>query len=103
MRIGSGLQSHFIAGTKGGPRPSPDERAIGLCLGRISKLPPDSGLALRFVGAFSPKTTAALSGCQLELVDGQLIFRAPAARETMMSEMPRKRFASLARRLKRTH
>ena len=81
---------------EGRTAPSPDERAIGLLSWEDQQSATRFGLALRFVGAFSPKTTAALSGCQLELVDGQLIFRAPAARETMMSEMPRKRFASLA-------
>ena len=81
---------------EGRTAPLPDERAIGLLSWEDQQSANRFGLALRFVASFSPKITAPLAGCHLEHADGQLIFRAPAERESMMGESPRKRLASLA-------
>lgn len=54
------------------------------------------GVALRFVCALAPKAPRALAGCSL-LRDGQgAVFRAPADREALFGDTPRRRLDSLA-------
>ena len=74
----------------------PDEQAIGLLRWEEQQRALRIGLAMRFAGAFSPKVTGPLEGCKLYLRDEKLIFEAPANREPMMEELPRRRLESLA-------
>lgn len=72
----------------------PNEEAINLLSDRQSAI--RFGLALRFAAAFTPKASAPLEGCRLEYEPGRVIFRAPADRELLMGETPRRRLDSLA-------
>ena len=76
--------------------PAPDDRAVGLLSWEAQQSATRFGLAMRFLAAFSPKVATPLEDCSLEIEPGRLIFRAPADREVLMGETPRKRFASLA-------
>ena len=74
----------------------PDTQAIGLLSWDAQQKALRLGLAMRFVAALAPKLSAPLRDCRLELDGDRLVFRAPADREALMGETPRKRFASLA-------
>ena len=74
----------------------PDEQAIGLLSWDAQQEATRLGLAMRFVAALAPKLGAPLKGCRLELESGRLIFRAPADRQALMGETPRKRLSALA-------
>jgi len=76
--------------------PLPDEQAIGLLSWEEQQSATKLGLALRFAAAFAPKVSAPLTGCRLEAEPGRLVFRAPADRQELMGEIPRKRLESLA-------
>ncbi len=81
---------------EGRAAPLPDEQAIGLLSWDAQQQATRLGLALRFVAALAPKVRAPLAGCRLEAEPGRLIFRAPADRQMLMGETPRKRLDSLA-------
>lgn len=74
----------------------PDEQATGLLSWDQQQNATRYGLAMRFAATLSPKMGAPLKGCHLENESGQLIFRAPADREELMGETPRKRLDALA-------
>lgn len=74
----------------------PDEQAIGLLSWDAQQKATRLGLAMRFVAALAPKLSAPLRDCRLEHDSERLIFRAPADRQDLMGETPRKRFDSLA-------
>lgn len=74
----------------------PNEAAISLLSWEQQQNATQFGLALRFVASYSPKITAPLKGCRLRLEGGRLIFSAPADREEMMGDSPRKRLEALA-------
>jgi len=81
---------------QGRSQPAPDEQAMSLLSEEARMQATRFGLALRFVAAIAPKAPAALKGCRLKKRQGELIFRAPAERQALMGETPRRRFASLA-------
>lgn len=74
----------------------PDQHAAGLLDADEQQSAVRFGLALRFAAAFAPKAAAPLEGCRLEREPGRLIFRAPADREALMGETPRRRLDALA-------
>lgn len=74
----------------------PDEQAVGLLSWEQQQSALRLGLALRFAASFAPKIGAPLVGCRLETEPGRLIFRAPADRQELMGETPRKRLDALA-------
>jgi len=74
----------------------PDEQAVGLLSWGQQLRATQFGLAMRFVAALAPKVQSPLKGCRLESEPGRLVFRAPADREVLMGETPRKRLVALA-------
>jgi exopolyphosphatase/guanosine-5'-triphosphate,3'-diphosphate pyrophosphatase len=81
---------------QGRTAPAPNEQAMGLLSAEEQLRAAQFGLALRFIAALAPKAPAALKGCRLDARPGEIIFRAPADRQTLMGELPRRRFVSLA-------
>lgn len=74
----------------------PNEAAISLLPWEFQQSATQFGLAMRFVASYSPKVAAPLEGCALRLHEGRLIFSAPADRDCMMGDSPRKRLDALA-------
>ncbi len=81
---------------QGRTAPPPNEQAMTLLSPEEQQRAAQFGLALRFVAALAPKAPAALKGCRLDARPGEIIFRAPADRQALMGELPRRRFVSLA-------
>ncbi|MHA7872175.1 MAG: Ppx/GppA phosphatase family protein [Hyphococcus sp.] len=80
----------------GRPSIMPDEQVVGLLSWEEQLSAIRYGLAMRFAAALSPKAGAPLHRCSLERDDDRIIFRAPADREDLMGETPRKRLDALA-------
>ncbi len=74
----------------------PYEQVISLLKWEDQQKAMQFGLAMRFAAAFAPKAPALLEGCALELDEDRLVFHAPADREELMGETPRKRLDALA-------
>ncbi len=74
----------------------PNEAAIKLLSHSEQQSAVRFGLALRFAASLAPKVEAPMADCRLELESEKLIFRAPADREALMGETPRRRLDALA-------
>ncbi len=74
----------------------PDEAAVALLPYEQKQYALRLGLALRFAGAFSPKTVGPLASCSLSVREGALIFTAPRAVEVLMQDYPRRRLETIA-------
>jgi len=79
--------------------PPSQQQVIGLLSWEEQQSAIQFGLALRFAATFSPKASRPLEGCQLEIDEGCLVFRAPQDREELMGEAPQKRLGALAEAL----
>ncbi|NOX94698.1 MAG: Ppx/GppA family phosphatase [Alphaproteobacteria bacterium] len=84
---------------QGRSTPPSQQQVIGLLSWEEQQSAIQFGLALRFAATFSPKASRPLEGCQLEIDEGCLVFRAPQDREELMGEAPQKRLGALAEAL----
>lgn len=73
-----------------------DEHLLGLLSWEEQQRALRLGLAMRFAAALAPKAPGALAGCALSFDGGKIVFKAPAALQSLMGELPRKRLESLA-------
>ncbi|MEZ5893954.1 MAG: hypothetical protein R3C58_12530, partial [Parvularculaceae bacterium] len=75
---------------------SPKDEAMHLLPPEAQQRAVQYGIALRFIAALAPKAPKALKGCSLERDGAAALFRAPADRDALMGETPRRRLDSLA-------